>query len=373
MKTHKHSAAEPHHGLDKQRREFLEKTLAGTGLLLLSLAPDGHGQGKRGGGESPRNGAAAAKMAAAAETFVKALNADQRGKATFTFEDDQRQDWHFVPKARKGIPYKELDESQRRLGNALLAAGMSERGLGKANTVISLELILREIEQNPQRRDPELYYFSVFGQPGGRQPWGWSFEGHHLSLNFAMANGRPIASTPAFFGANPAEVRHGARKGLRALPAEESLARALLKALDDRQRAEAVVSEKAPQDILSTNSRRAQPVQPAGVAASKLSQQQQQMLMTLLQEYAGNVAPELAAARLAKVRAAGLGNVHFAWAGSPEPGQAHYYRVQGPSFLVEYDNVQNDANHIHSVWRDFNGDFGLDLLGEHYEKSHHHS
>ena len=200
--------------------------------------------------------------------------------------------------------------------------------------------------------------------------WGWRVEGHHLSLNFTIVSNEFIASTPCFFGANPAEVLHGPRQGLRTLPSEEDLAKTLLKSLDTKQRTLATISDGAPEDIMSGSSRRANPIQPFGLAASQLNGKQSEILMRLLKEYAENMPSEIAVRRLEKLRSAGLGNIQFGWTGGVERGQAHYYRIQGPTFLIEYDNIQNNANHIHSVWRDYNEDFGLDLLAEHYKTAH---
>jgi hypothetical protein len=350
------------------RREFLHSALGVAGVTLIEsrVFPMSHSQI-----HSPDALHSARMMSTAAEAFISSLSPDQRAKATFTFEDEQRLDWHFIPRARKGIPFKDLDPTQRLLGNALLGAGLGQRGLIRAATIMSLDAILREMEQGKGPvRDPELYFISIFGDARSAKPWGWRVEGHHVALNFTLIESKSVASTPAFFGANPAEVLQGARKGLRALAPEEDLARSLIKSLDDRQRAQAVVSENAPSDILSTNLRKAEPLKPAGLQTSKLSQKQQEILMTLLSEYASRHAPDIAAARLDRVRAAGLGNIFFAWAGGFEKGQAHYYRIQGPSFLVEYDNIQNNANHIHTVWRDFNSDFGADLLALHYKQDH---
>jgi Protein of unknown function (DUF3500) len=320
---------------------------------------------------SPDDIISASTMSRAAEALRNSLTAEQRDKTSFSVEDEQRFDWHFIPRPRKGIAFKELDSAQRLLASALLGSGLSPQGFIKASTIMSLEAVLREIEQGKGPiRDPELYYLSLFGDLASGKPWGWRVEGHHVSVNFLIADGRDVASTPAFFGANPAEVLNGPRKGLRTLAAEEDLARALIKSLDDKQRAQAVVSESAPGDILSTNSRKAQPLKPAGLQTSKLGGKQQETLMTLLKEYATRHSGDIASARLDRVRSDGLGNIFFAWAGGFEKGQAHYYRIQGSSFLIEYDNIQNNANHIHSVWRDFNGDFGLDLLGSHYQKDH---
>jgi hypothetical protein len=310
-------------------------------------------------------------MSAAADAFLNSLTPDQRAKATFAFEDEQRFDWHFIPRARKGIPFKELDPAQRLLGNGLLGGGLGQRGLVRVTTIMSLDAILRELEQGRGPvRDPELYFISIFGDARSGKTWGWRVEGHHLSLNFTMLDGKSISSTPAFFGANPAEVLAGPRKGLRTLAPEEDLARLLIKSLDDAQRSQTVVTQNAPADIISTNLRKAEPLKPAGLQTNKLGQKQQEILMTLLEEYASRHAPDIAAVRLDKIRAAGLRNIHFAWAGGFEKGQAHYYRIQGPSFLVEYDNIQNNANHIHTVWRDFENDFGRDLLALHYKQDH---
>jgi len=310
-------------------------------------------------------------MSTAADAFLASLSSDQRARATFAFDDEQRLDWHFIPRPRKGLPFKDLDPVQRLLGQALLGAGLGQRGLIRAATIMSLDAVLRELEQGKgPARDPEMYFLSIFGDALSSKPWGWRLEGHHVALNFTMLDGKTIGSTPAFLGANPAEVLQGPRKGLRALAPEEDLARMLIKSLDDKQRAEAVVSQSAPSDILSTNLRKAEPLKPAGLQTSKLGQKQQEVLMTLLTEYGSRHAPDIAAARLDRVRAAGVGQIFFAWAGGFEKGQGHYYRIQGPSFLVEYDNTQNNANHIHTVWRDFGSDFGADLLGMHYKQDH---
>ena len=352
---------------DPGRREFLLSTLGIAGVSLLESPTIAMKYPNATTGNVSHS---ASMMSAAADAFISSLSADQRQKAIFAFEDEQRFDWHFVPRARKGVPFKELDPVQRLLGNALMSAGLGQRGLIKTGTIMSLDAILRELEQGKGPvRDPELYFLSVFGDARSNKPWGWRVEGHHVALNFTLSDGK-IATTPAFLGANPAEVLQGGRKGLRALAPEEDLARLLIKSLDDKQRAQALVSQSAPADILSTNLRKAEPLKPAGLQAGKLGQKQQDMLMALLSEYASRHAPDIAADRMDRVRAANSANIHFAWAGGFDKGQAHYYRIQGPSFLVEYDNIQNNANHIHTVWRDFNSDFGADLLALHYKQDH---
>jgi len=287
-----------------------------------------------------------------------------------SFEGEARLNWHFVPIERKGVSLKELSSSQREPAQALLGLGLGANGYEKAATIISLEEVLRRIEQGQGPvRDPELYYFSVFGEPDGTKPWGWSCEGHHLSLNYTIVGGR-VANTPLFLGSNPGEVLHGPRKGVSPLAAEERIARELLMSLDSSQRAQAVVSASAPDDILSGNSRKAAPLSPAGVSAGLLTGQQSAILMRLIEEYLSNMPEAIALRRMRNLRAGHFGEIYFAWAGAFERFQPHYYRLQGPGFLVEYDNTQNNANHVHTVWRDLDGDFGEDLLARHHRESH---
>lgn len=323
----------------------------------------------------------ATAMADAANKFLGSLSAEQRQKATFAFEDEtNRLDWHFIPRERKGVPLKELDAKQRDLALAFLRTGLSAAGYKKATSIMELETILGEIEAKARAasgrgggisRDPSLYFFSVFGTPGAKPAWGWRVEGHHVALNFTIVNGELIATSPSFFGQNPAEVKEGPQQGLRILRGEEDLARELLKSLTAEQRKTAILDVKAPNDIISFNSKKADPLAPEGVAAAQLTPQQRDMLKKLIEEYATQMTSDLAADRIDKIQKAGLDKVHFAWAGEPEHGQPHYYRVQGPTFLIEYDNTQNNANHIHSVWRDFDGDFGRDLLREHIRSVAH--
>jgi hypothetical protein len=314
----------------------------------------------------------AAVMAEAARNFLAALEPAQQEKATFPFETEERMNWHFIPRARKGLPFKELDGTQRHLAHAFLSAGLSQRGYLKATTIMSLEEVLRVLEEGKGPvRDPDLYYFSIFGRPSADAAWGWRVEGHHVSVNITVVQGRLIASTPQFLGANPAEVRQGPRKGLRVLHAEEDLGRQLLHSMDSEQRPHVVIDETAPRDIITGASRKAEIGAPKGLPASRMKSDQRQLLLALLDEYARAMPAEIADERLEKLRKAGLDHVHFAWAGSAESGQPHYYRVQGPTFLIEYDNTQNEANHIHSVWRDFDGDWGLDLLRMHYDAAPH--
>ena len=309
-------------------------------------------------------------MTQAARHFLASLSPEQQAKATFPFQSEERLNWHFIPRERKGLPLLDMTPPQRALAHALLAAGLSQRGYIKAVTIMSLEDVLRILEKaDPNYRNPEKYYFSVFGEPSDTGTWGFRVEGHHVSQNFTIVNGK-VADTPSFFGANPAEVREGPRKGLRVLAAEEDLARDLLESLTADQKKVAIVNPEAYKDILTAASRKAAlEGQPSGIAAEKMTKKQTELLMTLLAEYAHNVPGQLAQARMDEIKKAGK-NLYFAWAGVEQRGGPHYYRIQAPSFLVEYDDTQNNANHIHTVWRDFNGDFGLDLLSLHYRAAH---
>ena len=311
-------------------------------------------------------------MAQAAGAFLASLDDDARASARFAFDSEERFNWHFVPKPRAGLPLKAMSAPQRGAAMELLRAGLSEKGYTKAETIRQLEVILAEIERDPVRRDPDLYYVTIFGDPTAKGTWGWRFEGHHLSLNWTLVQGRSVAPTPQFFGSNPDEVRAGPRKGTRTLAAEQDLARALLGSLSESQRKQAVVSATAPPDIFSGSQRKAATLDERGIAFNELNTEQRGLLLAIIEEFAGAQTEAIAAARLARIREAGLDRIRFAWMGGLARGEPHYYRLQGATFLVEYDNTQNDANHVHAVWRDFDGDFGVDLLQEHYRNSAHH-
>ena len=317
-------------------------------------------------------------MADTAGRFLASLTPAQRAKAAIPFESEQRFDWGYTPRSRRGIPLKELRPDQRKLADELLRSGLSAPGYRKAQDVLRLESVLREI-QGPFR-DPELYYFTIFGTPSASSDaaWGWRVEGHHLSLNYTVRGGvaansllrGAVAATPSFFGAHPAQVRNGPLRGLRALAGEEDIARQLLWSLDPPRRKRAVLANTAPADIVTGNAARVDPLAPAGIPAGDLTAPQLALLRQLLDEHLSRMPEDLRQDRLAKLDAAGTEKVFFAWAGGAEPGEPHYYRLQGPTFLIEYDDTQDGANHIHTVWRDFAGDFGRDLLREHYRAAH---
>jgi hypothetical protein len=328
-------------------------------------------------------------MAAAANKFLNALTPEQRQQATFAFDSEERLRWHFVPfetYPRKGLTIKDMNEAQRKLAHDLLKAGLSQRGYLTASSIMDLETVLGALEaaqraaaaatQAPRRnaplvRDPERYFFSVFGTPSTKETWAWRAEGHHVSLNFTVVNGTLVAASPTFFGTNPAEVREGPKKGLRILSDQEDAARALVQALDETQRAKAIIETTAPNDMVTMANVNITPLSPTGLPTTSMTAAQRDLLMKLIDTYAGKMTPDLAEDRIARLRKAGVDKIGFAWAGPIERGQKHYYRIQGPTFLVEYDNTQNDGNHIHSVWRDFDRDFGRDLLREHLKSSPH--
>ena len=317
-------------------------------------------------------------MAAAAADFLQRLDDEGRERASMNLDGEPREDWHFIPKEeRKGLPLKDMRVDQGQLAHALLASSLSRKGYGKTVRIMSLEKLLFDIEMKagPHRFTPlrlsDGYYFTVFGDPRGDARWGWSVEGHHVSLNYTVVDGQ-ISSTPAFFGANPHEVSSGPGKGLRVLAEEEDLGRSMLASLDDEQRSKAIIGDEAPRDIFTAAQRAVEFERPAkGLAAEDMTEAQRAALEALIELYIANVPAELAAQRRDQMKA-DFDSIRFAWMGPADraPGNGHYYRVQAPSFLIEYDNVQGDANHSHTVWRDYEGDFGRDLLREHREAPH---
>lgn len=314
----------------------------------------------------------ASVMEDTAKAFLASLTPEQRAQATFQFTDEERFDWHYIPKPRKGLPLLEMQPFQKPLAMALLSSGLSQRGFIKATTIMSLEDVLRQLEHDDgKRRDPQKYYFTIFGEPSDHGTWGWRVEGHHISLNFTLVNGK-VVSTPDFFGSNPARVLNGPRAGLSPLAREESLGRELITACTPQQRSVAIVDKTAYKDILTTNSRKAAlNGHPSGLQISSMNGKEREILNSLIEEYAYSFPEPVALSRMEEVKKSG-NNLWFAWAGGEKPGEGHYYRIQSPSFLIEFDDTQDHANHIHSVWREFDGDWGLDLLKEHYQTSHNY-
>lgn len=304
-----------------------------------------------------------ADLAAAAQHFLDTLNDEQRAQAVFSFDSAERFNWHFVPRTRQGLGLGAMTDAQRTAAYALLQTALTEKGYAKATGIVELEGILG--------RDPGRYYVSVFGTPSVAEPWGWRFEGHHLSLNFSSVTQTVVAATPSFWGANPAEVRQGERSGWRVLAAEEDEARALWNLLTDAQQQRARIANQAPRDIITGADRHARLERFEGLPAAEMTTTQQAQLQVLLDVYLNNMAADVATTQRDAIDDAGLDALYFAWAGSAERGEAHYYRLHGPTVLIEYDNIQNGANHIHAVWRDLQDDFAEDLLRQHYEQHAH--
>jgi hypothetical protein len=307
-------------------------------------------------------------MKSAADNFLGTLDDAKRLKSSFAFADESREHFRFTPQKRTGLALKEMDATQRTAAEKLLKSALSETGQLKAMQIITLEGILADLEKRPEYRDPGKYHISIFGKPGETSGWGWKIEGHHLSLNYTILNNRQISVTPSFFGANPAEVREGAHKNLRVLKAEDDLAHALLQSLLEQGQKDVVFSAKAPAEILTAENRKATAPELVGLPASKMSDGQKKALLELISAYTGRHRDDLAAADMKKIEAAGIDQIRFGWAGGTQRGEAWYYRIQGPTFLMEAANTQNQANHIHTTWRDFQGDFGRDMLSEHYHQ-----
>jgi len=309
--------------------------------------------------------------AAAASAFLKSLPADLRTTASFPLEAPERLAWNFVPMDRVGVSLLKLDDTQSELLGPLLATALSPEGLLAARGVMKHENILRRVETeagvaNASRRDPGLYYTAIFGKPAAGAAWSWRFEGHHLSINVTELPGEAPVVAPMFVGANPARVLAGPNAGFRLLAAEEDLGRELISMLPASRRASATIRDTAFSEILTGNDPKVQKLELEGLAAGEMAAEEKAQLRRLIELYVGRMAPASARDALLRLDRAGFDKVRFAWAGGIEPGQAHYYRVHGPTMLIEYDDTQNSANHIHTVYRDLERDFGGDALRAHY-------
>lgn len=294
--------------------------------------------------------ALAGTMAQAAAGFLAALSPEQRARAGYAFDDPERQRWHWTtPQGfpRNGLPLRDMDEAQAGLAMALLQASLSEAGYRKAADIMALQ---RELGN-----DASLYFVTVFGEPGA-EPWGWRFEGHHLSRNFAVRGGQ-VAATPFFHGAWP----NTTDAGLRAMPREEDAARELVGSLSGPAREAAIFQGRSLGNHVTGNQPYVAPLDQVGVAAGELDDAQRALVMEIVETYLGSQEASVAGPSLARVRDTGVENIRFAWAGDESPRRPHYYRLQGPTFLLEFDNSRNSGTHIHSVWRDFDGDFGQNL------------
>ena len=312
-------------------------------------------------------------IASKANSFLSKLDENQAAKARYPFDDEERFDWHFVPRERNGISFNDLTEPQRQAALALLKVCLSEQGYQKANNIMALENILREVENrsaDDKYRDPLNYSLTIFGDPDEKNRWGWRLEGHHISINFSALNGEIVSATPTFWGSNPAIVRTGRYTGRQILKQETDLGFTLVNSFNPNQMKTAVVSAKAPSEIITGNQRKAELQEPKGIGYNEMNDQQKKLFMQLLNVYVKNYQLGFSKRLMDKIERAGIENLSFAWAGSLQPGAGHYYRIQGPMLLIEYDNTQNNANHVHTAVRDLTNDFAEDILREHYEKEH---
>jgi hypothetical protein len=318
---------------------------------------------------------AADELARSVRAWLDGLDAGQHARATFPFASPERAAWDYRPGERGGLAFADMRPDQRSAAMNVVLAAMSARGVDEIAAIMALESVLGRLEREAGRsrwdRDPERYWFAVFGDPDGDGPWSWRIGGHHVAIHLTVADARIVGSAPSFLGANPAVVPGGPTAGSRALTGEETLARALVAALSPEQRAIAIVDPVAPPDILSGNGARADLTGvPGGIRHDQLALPQQEGLERLIRHYLGRARDEVAAADWERIADAGIAAVTFAWAGPVEPGRGHYYAVRGSRFLVEYDNTQNGANHIHAVWRDLTNDWGEDAFSDHYRQAH---
>jgi uncharacterized protein DUF3500 len=316
--------------------------------------------------------ATAGQMRAAAAAFLDSLSAEQTARAAASFDSPDHHEWTYLPGPRPGLALADMSDDQRELALRLLDTGLSEQGGTSARAIMALESTLRHIEEqqglNADHRDPGFFWFRVLGDPRGNAPWAWRANGHHLAVHLTII-GDAIAATPQFFGANPARVP---ATGHRTLPAEEDRARELLASLDAEQRQVAISGPIAPDDILTRRDPVADPARiAAGIEYSRLTLAQRDLLGGLVHQYVDRVAPEIAELSWRRITDVGIEAVRFTWSGSDVVGEGHYYAVTGPTFLLEYDNVQNNNNHIHSVWRDIDHDWGHDILQSHYAHDAH--
>lgn len=313
---------------------------------------------------------------APATEFLNSLSEGQLEKAHKPFDDLTRHTWHFLPAAmwpRPGIPLHELDENQKKLLFDVLKEFLSETGYEKTRSIMELENVLAEIENNPDFRNPELYYATFYGDPANDDKWAWSFEGHHISLNFTVVENQ-VSMVPRFMGARPSVIDEGPREGEKtALHREEDLGMEFIQSMSESQLKKAVFLETAFWEIVTNVATEVGPLTFEGIMMDELNEHQQMMLLDIINQYLSAMPKDLAEKRYEHLKNEEFDEIKFAWAGATELGKPHYYRIQGKTFLIEFDNTQDDANHIHTVWRDFDGDFGKNLLREHYKHSTHHN
>ncbi|MGZ3854420.1 MAG: DUF3500 domain-containing protein [Flavisolibacter sp.] len=305
---------------------------------------------------------------------INSLDSSQKIKSVFSFDEMSRYDWHYLPAtmvARQGACLKDMNSTQKNNVYALLKEFLSDRGYSRTQEIMNNEFYLKEVEPTNVNRIPENYYVAFYGNPARDSVWGWKFSGHHVALNFTIVDNQ-LAFAPFFFGIYPAEIKSGTNKGRRIIKEEEDIGFQLINMLTADQKAKAIFQLKAFTDIVTTNSARVGSLDAVGMLARDMMLEQKAVLNKLIVAYLSSMPTEIANTRMKRIVSEDFNGIRFGWAGGLETGLPHYYRIQGKTFLVEFDNTQNNANHIHSVWRDFNGDFGIDLLKEHYQNSKHH-
>ncbi len=315
-------------------------------------------------------------IVAVAGKFINILDSSQKAKALYPFDVDERYNFHFFPKDdRKGITINELTSVQKQAAVNLLKTGFSDLGLRKVNAIMQLENVLIDLEQRKpgdHYRDSGKYYFTIFGLPSNTTIWGWRLEGHHISFTFSANQKKLVSATPGFLGSNPAIVQQGPQKGKQALKEEADMAFSLLQSLSKEELKKAIIDTLAPNEIITFVSRKAMLAKTTGIRYSEMANKQQQQFLQLINIYVHRYTKVFADEMLKEIQQAGLNNLYFSWAGAQEPmiGKAHYYRIHGPTIIIEYDNSQNRANHVHSVVRDLKNDFGGDQLLQHYKSQH---
>ena len=355
-----HDGWHPHDESDRHHHHHHGPPTRRTVLATAALLPFGSA--------SAQTVDAAQRIADAANRFLLSLDDGQRRKTLIAFDSANRLDWHYIPRTRSGLALGEMRADQADAARALFASVLNQRGLELLDGVRLLEGVLRE--QQGSFRDPDRYYVSVFGTPG-RFPWGWRFEGHHLSLNVTLPAAGHIAVTPFFTGANPATVRDGPHRGFRLLGAAEDIARRIMAGLDDQQRQTATIANRSFGEIVASPQREQDLGNPRGLLLGEMTGAQRTLVEALMDRFLGTLAADLLARQKQRLMEQGLPTFRFAWAGSLTPGEAHYFRVHGPATLIEHDNTQNGANHVHAVWRDLAADFGRDALADHYRQQKH--
>ena len=312
-----------------------------------------------------------------ARSFISLLSEAQKTESVFPFDVEERYNFHFVPMKRRGITFNEMNPQQHKLALELLRSCLGEEAFQKTKEIMQLEVVLKELEKRKPEdnyRDPGNYHFTIFGNPSSTSIWGWRFEGHHISFNFSFNRKTLVAGTPGFMGSNPAIVLNGPMAGKQVLKQESDKGFALINSFNAAQLKKAIIDTVAFKDILTFDKRKVLLGKPEGIRYSELTKVQQSLLLQLINVYVHRYRPDFAEKMMQEIQKDGLDNIWFAWAGYTKPviGKGSYYRVQGPSIVIEYDNTQNNANHVHSVVRDLKNDFGGDLLLDHYKKGHSH-